>query len=622
VANAEDGTVTRIDPATGSVTATERVGDEPVALAAATDAVWVATARDGAVARLDPETAQVDEVYAVGNEPRSLTGTDDGVWVGVEASPAVHRGGTLRLVTSERVSIDPHGADRATVTVLSSAYDGLVTYRRAGGSGGTTIVPDLAVSLPVPTDDGLTYTFTVRDGIRYSNGEVVSPEDVVATFERILTGEDSYGKVLLEGSELVGGDSCTPEDPEACDLSKGVVADEAAGTVTFHFVRPAPDFLKILATTHFAILPEGTPVDLEGRPVPATGPYMIDEVGQDGSLALERNPMFREWSADAQPAGFADRIEVVAGVEPHEQVAMVERGEADFTLDGVPSELFEELERRASDQLVRTPLYAIASVTLNTASHPFDRVEARQAVAYALDRAELARIFAETTGGSLENPVTCQIIPPNIPGYAPYCPYTTPGADPAGSWDGPDLSRARQLLQRSGTAGAEVVVGVSPLLEGTGQQIATTLRDLGYRTELRVVPTEDFVVAELPPEVDASFHAWIQDYPSAAQFLAPLLSCRAPDGGPAVQGAGEFWFNLSNFCDPAIDRRMQRALDLQLTDPYASARAFHELDQDLVDLAPMIPFATGIQAWLVSERASNVEVSPQLGMIVSQVWVR
>ncbi len=622
VANAEDGTVTRIDPATASVTGTERVGNEPVALAAAAGSIWVATARDGAVAAIDPETTQVTEVHEVGNEPRTLAATEDGVWVGVEASPALHRGGTLRLDSEEGVSIDPHGMDLGAVTVLSSVYDGLVTYRRAGGSGGTTVVPDLAVSIPVPTDDGQAYTFTLRDGIRYSNGQVVSPRDVVATFERILTARRSYGKALLEGSELVGGESCTPEDPPACNLSEGVVADQAAGTVTFHFVRPAPDFLRILATTFFAILPSGTPIDLEGQPVPGTGPYMLAEVGEDGSMVLERNPMFREWSADAQPAGFADRIEVSAGVDREEQTARVEENEADFTLDGVPPDLFEELERRASDRLVRSPFYAVFAVSLNTAAQPFDQLEARQAVAYALDRAELARITAETTGLPLESPVTCQILPPNIPGYAPYCPFTSPGAE-AGSWAGPDLSRARQLVQRSGTAGADVVVAGSPYLDDEiGRRITTMLRDLGYRARFRFEETELDVLPRMPPSVDATLLGWVQDYPSAAQFLVPLLSCRAPDGGLSVQGAGDFLFNQSNFCDPALDLRMQQALDLQLTDPHASARGWAELDHDLVDLAPMVPYSTGIRVWLVSERASNVEVSPQLGVLVSQIWVR
>ena len=118
--------------------------------------------------------------------------------------------------------------------------------------------------------------------------------------------------------------------------------------------------------------------------------------------------------------------------------------------------------------------------------------------------------------------------------------------------------------------------------------------------------------------------AWSFDFPSPGAFLVPLLSCVGPDGTPLrVKGVpSDFTFNASNFCEREIDRRMQRAIDLQLTDSHASARAFEALDHDLVDLAPMIPFQTAIDVWLVSKRASNVEFNPVcVGPIVSQVWV-
>jgi peptide/nickel transport system substrate-binding protein len=641
IANAEDGTVTTIDPETGSAT-TERVGEGADALASAGDGIWVASARAGTILRIDPATTRVTDTYEVGNEPRVLAGIEDGLWVGVEASPAAHRGGTLRLVTGARVdanvgseihnvSIDPHDGDLLSATVFASTYDGLVTYRQAGGAAGSTVVPDLAVSLPVPTDAGLTYTFTLRDGIRFSNGHVLTPQDVVATFERVLVGK-KYGWPYLP--ELVGASTCTPGDPEGCDLSRGVVPDEGAGTVTFHLVRPAPDFLRILATSPFAIVPAGTPLVLEGDPIPATGPYLIGDVGQDGSVVLERNPMFEEWSEDAQPDGFVNRIEVIAGVDPHEQVAMVERGEADLPLDGVPADLIEELGRRASDQLVRSRYPATGSVALNTATFPFDRADARRAVAFALDRGELnrawkktAEIFAGEIDLAEEPVVSCQVLPPNTPGYAPYCPYTRSGAEVAETWAGPNLSRARQLVRRSGTAGAKVVIAMSPCLAATAQQVAATIRDLGYQVILRTdgplrPPDVDCWFGALSPDADVSYTGWFNDYPSAAAFLVPLLSCVQRDGTPAVQGAGDFSFNSSNFCDPVIDRRMQRALDLQLTDLHASARAFEELERDLVDLAPMIPYQTGNDVWLVSKRLSNVEFSPVLRLIVSQVWVR
>ena len=262
-------------------------------------------------------------------------------------------------------------------------------------------------------------------------------------------------------------------------------------------------------------------------------------------------------------------------------------------------------------------------MTLNTASPPFDDADARRAVAYALDRGDLARLLTEITGRS-EFPVSCQVIPPNIPGYAPYCPFSGPGAETEGSWAGPDLSEARDLVRRSGTSGAQVVVAVAPFFEAVGERMVGTLRDLGYRARLTVVKTEVAVLSPttMPPGADVSWSAWTQIYPSAAEFLVPLLACTEADGTPTVEGVEQFSFNLSNFCDPEIDRRMQRALDRKLTDPYGSARGFAAIDRDLVDLAPMIPVASGTTVQLVSDRVGNVQANPQLGVLLAQVWIR
>ena len=134
------------------------------------------------------------------------------------------------------------------------------------------------MSLPVPTDAGLTYTFTLRDGIRFSNGHVLTPQDVVATFERVLVKRTDAGEYLARARRRIHVHS--PLVPRRVTCREGVVADEGAGTVTFHLVRRAPDFLLILATPAFAIVPAGTPIDLGAAPIPATGPYEITEVGQ------------------------------------------------------------------------------------------------------------------------------------------------------------------------------------------------------------------------------------------------------------------------------------------------------------------------------------------------------
>ena len=100
------------------------------------------------------------------------------------------------------------------------------------------------MSLPSPTDGGTTYTFQLRRGIRFSNGELVRPEDFRRALERdlILGGNTNYGGPF---ADVVGGAACAAH-PSHCDLSRGVVTDDAANTVTFHLVAPNPEFLERL----------------------------------------------------------------------------------------------------------------------------------------------------------------------------------------------------------------------------------------------------------------------------------------------------------------------------------------------------------------------------------------
>lgn len=624
VANAEDGTVTRIDPSTGTVTGTVRLGGSPVALTAGAEAAWAADA-GGTVERIDASTTDVTATFEVGNAPRVLAADGDGVWVGVQASPASHRGGTLRVVSEQGVTaIDPASPNvfGPGASVISTVYDGLVTFRRAGGAAGLTVVAGLATTVPVPTDDGRTYTFRLRDGIRFSDGREVVPQDVVATFERIYTMRSGWSRSLLP--EIVGGPTCVEQDPAECDLSRGVIADEDARTVTIRLARRAPDFLTILAGVNFAILPADTPLVIE-EPVPGTGPYVIGEIGDDGSAVLTRNEEFHEWSADAQPSAFADRVEITAGIGPARQVAAVEEGDADLAADGVPYEMLDALDRRASDQLVRSQAFLMLAIALNTLDEPFENPDARRAVASALDRGSMAEPFP-STGVVQEAPVTCQMIPPNIPGYAPYCPFGRPG-DLEGSWAGPDITRAQELVRRSGTAGDELVVAITPIQkEVIASRFVPTLRDLGYDVEVRVVSSEQAILFgdTLPPDADMSVIAWVQAYPSAAEFLVPLLACPSPSGkGHSIEGVEQTSFNPYGFCRPDLDRRMQRALDLKLTDPYGSARAWEAIDHDVVDLSPLVPYVTGNNLYLVSERVGNVQANPQLGgVLISQMWIR
>ena len=188
VANSLDGTVSRIDPRTDQVTATIPVGNGPGAIAVDAGGVWVANEFGRTVVRIDSATDAVSRTVTVGNNPRGLAAAGGLIWVSAQDSGTGHRGGTLTVLQNAPFgSLDPTG--RRLGAALYSLYmtnDGLTAFKRVGGSDGEQVVPDLAVSLPTPTDGGLTYTFQLRSGVRYSNGQPVRPEDFRRAIERSL----------------------------------------------------------------------------------------------------------------------------------------------------------------------------------------------------------------------------------------------------------------------------------------------------------------------------------------------------------------------------------------------------------------------------------------------------
>jgi peptide/nickel transport system substrate-binding protein len=125
----------------------------------------------------------------LGSSPRGLAAAGPGVWVAARPfAAASHRGGTFTVVDQLLPDRDPVQAYEARdLPPLATVYDGLVALRKSCGAAGFTLVPDLARTLPRPTGGGTTYTFTLRRGIRYSNGTLVRASDVRRGFRRQLS---------------------------------------------------------------------------------------------------------------------------------------------------------------------------------------------------------------------------------------------------------------------------------------------------------------------------------------------------------------------------------------------------------------------------------------------------
>jgi peptide/nickel transport system substrate-binding protein len=618
VANTPDGTVTRFDPGDGRIRKFT-VGEAPTGVAYGEDAVWVADGRGGTVSRIDSQRGSVRAIE-VGNEPDEVASVGRDAWVTVLPGSASHRGGTLRLALPSGAlprSTDPTNfAGVNQWHLLSLTNDGLVTYRRAGGLAGAELVPDLATAIPQPTEGGRSYTFRLRDGIRYSNGDLVRPEDIRRGIRRTLWSGNPYLAGQYAG--IVGASRCQQRS-RGCDLTRGIVVDRKAGTVAFHLVRADPDFLYKLAFAMASAVPAGTPSgDLGRRALPATGPYMTGSFSPGRSWVLMRNPRFREWSREAQPDGYPDRI--VLTVPPARQVAALERGAIDVLL-APPLERVDLLARRYANQLHIDPLGATFALVMNTRVAPFNRLSVRRALNYAVDRNRFARL----TGSSLTAQATCQILAPTLPGYRPYCPYTL-DPSPSGSWTAPDLARAEQLVANSGTRGMKVTLLMTPPLPGVptgriGRYVVSVLDRLGYRASLKMIPEAEAAVGlgdlgDSSKRPQIGWFTWFQDQPTPSNFIEPLLTCRA-----FVPGSPEN-LNVAEFCDRRIDAQVRRADALQLRDPAAAGELWSRIDHELVDRAPWVPLYNPRTVTALAARVDNYKYHPFWNVLLDQLWVR
>ena len=619
VANSLDGTVSRIDPDTNSVASTIGVGDGPTAVAVDRRAVWVSSQFDGTLARIDPRKNQVVRHLSVGNRPQGLATSGGNVLVAVRHSGAGHRGGTLRMRMNRRLHSNPIDSIDTAVAYLTTSWpilrmtgDGLVAFDQASGLAGTQLVPDLAVSLLAPTDGGRTYAFRLRNGIRYSNGRQVEASDFRTTFER----DFRIGTPTTYYDGIVGAARCR-RIPKRCDLSRGIIADDAARTVTFHLVAADPEFLYKLALPFAYVVPAGTPPhDVGTRPLPATGPYRIASYRPKQALELVRNRYFHEWSQAAQPDGYADGIVLRIGGTADEAISDVVGGKADvlFLSEPASQSRLAELETRYASQVHTNPGKATQALFLNTRVAPFNRPDVRRALNYAADRAAAL----QAAGGPDGAQPTCQILPPGFPGYRPYCPYTA-GSTIRGRWTAPDLAKARALVARSGTRGMKITVWSWTQAQGYNEFAVKLLRSLGYRTSTKVVGDAYFnAVADSRNKAQIGFAGWQPDYPAASDFFRPTFGCASfvPDSG--AQNT-----NIAEFCNARIDRQIEQASSEQATNPAAARGMWERVDRKIVEQAPWVPLHTLKVVDVLSNRVGNYQYSPAgFGMLIDQLWVR
>jgi peptide/nickel transport system substrate-binding protein len=222
-------------------------------------------------------------------------------------------------------------------------------------------------------------------------------------------------------------------------------------------------------------------------------------------------------------------------------------------------------------------------------------------------------------GGKSLGRITCQVLPPNFPGYSPYCPYTQ---NPGTQWSAPDMAKAQQLIDASGTKGQKVTIIATP--DETSKAIdlyfVSLLRKLGYDAGLKTLNSsvQYSYVQDSRNKAQLSFSYWYPDYTSASNFMTTVVGC---DGFHPNSTSSP---NLSEFCDKGIQAQTEQALTTAQTDQDKANQMWAQVDKATTDQAPLVALFVANRLDFVSKRLGNFEFNPSVtgNFMIDQAWVK
>jgi ABC-type transport system substrate-binding protein len=506
--------------------------------------------------------------------------------IATSASPhAAKEGGTFRVGVLQNFfgSIDPALAGLAADPFLRATCAGLMTTADKALPEGLRLVPEIADGFPKVTNGGKTYTFTIKEGIRFSNGAPVTVGSFAYTINRllnpILSGGESDFEDIVGARKVLDGKA-----PTASGI--GV----RGNTLTIRLKTPQGGFLALLAAGAggFCVVPETTPVDPEGvrAPLPAAGPYYVSQYVPGERVVLERNRFYR-----GNRPHHVDRFEgdlTYVGTNASVALDRVEHGELDVGLVPIRGDVAGELARKYGinkKRFFRVPGgFAMRMLVLNT-SRPLFRKnpKLRQAVNFAVDRKAIISEEGPSAGY-----VTDQYLPPGAPGFDNERVYPLRG---------PDLKKARTLSDGHLRGGKVVLYTVDdPINLAQAQILKANLKAIGLDLDIKQFPASVLFAKLTTPGEPYDI--------GRIRFVV--------GGVPDVDIFGDL-FELSHFDSPKYTRLLEAANRV----PWGQKRydAYGKLDGDISrNAAPAMPIAWDNALTFVSKRTGCVVVNPNLDL--------
>jgi peptide/nickel transport system substrate-binding protein len=506
-------------------------------------------------------------------------GSDDDGDTGGDSN-ATTGGTATAYYTSFPDSLDPALSYTAEGwQALWVTYTPLLTYKHVEGVEGSKLIPGLARELPEVSDDGRTYTLTLREGLTYSDGTAVKASDFEHAIKRVLNNE-SGGTPYFQGIE--GAEAYLEAGKARGDLS-GIDADDATGKITITLTEPDGQFPFALAMVFASPVPSDTPFENQTKsPPPGVGAFKITNVDGSRGFTLERNENFEGF--DGVPTAKLDELKVTVVKDARRQGQDIIDNKVDYIIDPPVREQLREIRTEASDRFKEFTTIATYFAFLNTREAPFDKKEVRQAVNFGLNKPALARQFS----GLLEP--TCNFLPPNMQGYEQLepCPY----GDPTGE---PDITKAKQLIQQAGAEGAKVTVwgNNEPETREVTLALADQMKAIGLDATPKIVEGSVYfqTIGNEKTKAQTGFLNWFADFPHPATFMSLV-------DGASIQPTNNT--NMSNVDDPVINETLAKINPNP--DLGAVASQYAELDKRVVDEAYIAPYGNRKLTLTTSDR--------------------
>jgi peptide/nickel transport system substrate-binding protein len=505
------------------------------------------------------------------------------------------KGGTLTFLTVQEqfAHMDPQRNYTGEDLAFASGYLNrtLTSFKLSTNEEeANTLTADLATDTGTPSEDAKSWQFTIRDGVKWEDGSPVTCEDVKYGVSRTFATD-----LIVDGPQYAVAYLDIPKDKEGASVYKGPYVtkgnDTAAydkavtcegSTITFNLAIPVPDFNQTVTLSAFAPVPKAADTgEKYDDKVVSSGPYKIAEYSKGSQLVLDRN---ENWDpeTDEYRGAYPDKIVVKFGIEPSviDQRLIQDSGpDAQTTTfgDSVQSSnlatVFKDdrfKDRRADEFDAYSYYYAVNTSKLPNLKH-------RQAIAVALDRAQIRTIQGGSFGGDLGDGV----IKPNLAAdYAPSEMWS--GLLGQEIPDTGDPEYAKQLIEESGEPMPTITFdyGDTPERNKEAASMVASLGKAGIKVKPNPIEVSQYYAIVFDP--DKAGHimwaGWGPDWPNASTVIPELFT---PAGG----------FNLSQVKDKAYAAKVQEAKTN--TDRAAQSEQWKALNKEAMQNVWAIPTLFG-----------------------------